>query len=63
MRNLAEYPITVGEIKECLEKLADDLAYEKTGLIGDTRPLLLRTAAKIVFRTGFAANALKEKNQ
>jgi hypothetical protein len=48
MRNLVEYPITHEEIMECLARLSEVLSYDKTGLVGDMRPLLLDRATEIV---------------
>lgn len=48
MRNLEQYPITTDEIIQCLKVLMDDVAYEKTGLVGDMRPLLLANAIRII---------------
>lgn len=42
MRNLRQYPITIHEIVECLEKLADEINPPGPNMaIGDMRPLLL----------------------
>jgi len=46
MRNLNEYPVTYMEIETALIEQADRLDAE--GLIGDMRPLLFRTAARMV---------------
>jgi len=48
MRDLEQYPITTDEIIQCLKELMNDVAYEKTGLTGDMRPLLLANAIKII---------------
>ena len=48
MRNLKEFPIEKEEILACLTSLIEEMAYEKTGLIGDMRPLLLAKAYEIV---------------
>jgi len=53
MRNLAQYPITVKEVEDCLHRLADEIAKEER--VGDMRPLFLKTAASVVARAGFAA--------
>lgn len=50
MRNLAEFPITTEEIIACLEDVAKDLSYERTQLVGDLRPELLKRAIDIVSR-------------
>lgn len=42
MRNLLQYPVTLDEIVECLERLRDREATEKR--IGDMTPLLLDMA-------------------
>ena len=44
MRNLAEFPVTPGEIETCLLKLAEGISAE--GRMGDMRPLLLRKAVE-----------------
>ncbi len=46
MRNLMQHPITAAEIETFLEYLAVEINAE--GLIGDMRPLLLKTAAAVV---------------
>ena len=57
MRNLRRYPITIHEIVECLEKLAEEINPPGPDMaIGDMRPLLLKEAARIVLRTGFAVS-------
>ena len=48
MRDLEKYPITTDEIIQCLQRLMDDVSYEKTGLVGDMRPLLLANAIQII---------------
>lgn len=48
MRNLQEHPITHGEILECLNKLIEDVSFEKTQLFGDMRPLLLERTKQMV---------------
>lgn len=58
VRNLKRYPITLIEIENCLNKLADDFAAEQR--MGDMRPLLLKAASKIVKRTGFVTFELDE---
>lgn len=55
MRNLAEHPVTTGEIEECLGALSAGIVAE--GRTGDMRPLLLAEASKIVRR---AANPLPD---
>lgn len=49
MRNLAQYPITPDEIRDYLQELENEVSFEKTGLYGDMRPLLL-SAAKVSIR-------------
>lgn len=44
MRNLIQYPISADEITTYLQQLEDELTYDKTGLLGDLRPLMLSTA-------------------
>lgn len=44
MRNLVQYPITPDEIRDYLQELENEVSFEKTGLYGDMRPLLLSTA-------------------
>lgn len=39
MRNTLKYPITTAELIEYCNRQIKDLSYEKTGLIGDMRPL------------------------
>lgn len=58
MRDLRRYPVTIGEIEACLLQLSDEINSQE--LIGDMRPILLRTAAKIVCRSGFVMNALED---
>jgi hypothetical protein len=50
MRNIATHPITKEEIENCLIQLADEILNPPEGdmLIGDMRPALLYTAARIV---------------
>jgi hypothetical protein len=48
MRNLAEQPITHGEILEYLNAILEDVSFEKTQLFGDMRPLLLERAKQMV---------------
>lgn len=43
MRNLIQYPISAEEITTDLQQLEDELTYDKTGLLGDLRPLMLST--------------------
>jgi hypothetical protein len=57
MRDLRRFPVTVGEIERCLLEIAEGLPADQ---IGDMRPLLLRTAAKIVVRSGFVMESLKD---
>lgn len=49
MRNLEEYPITREELSEFMDQIARDVDPEKTGLIGDLRPLMIREIAAIVW--------------
>lgn len=60
MRNLSEYPVTIGEIEECLLSLAKELECATPMRCGDMRPELLRAAAEIVVRAGPAATAVNE---
>jgi hypothetical protein len=46
MRNLLDYPITKEEIVQCLLHLSNELS--KDELVGDMRPILLETAARLI---------------
>lgn len=48
---MTRYPITIGEIEDCLRQLAKEINDVKR--IGGMRPLLLEAAAKIVGQVGF----------
>lgn len=50
MRSLQSHPVTVDEIEQCLNRLADEFRQE--GRRGDMRPVLLQRAAVIVRRAG-----------
>jgi hypothetical protein len=41
MRNLKEYPITFDEMQNFLDELAKEYNPEKTGLVGDIRPVMI----------------------
>ena len=58
MRNLVEYPITIGEICQCLDRLSDEINKEER--IGDMRPLLLQEASRIILRAGFATSGVMQ---
>jgi hypothetical protein len=51
MRNLLEFPVTLDEVIEGLERLKADIMQE--GACGDIRPLLLHRAIQIVKREKF----------
>lgn len=48
MRNLTQYPITLKEITDCLDQCSADINDDE--IVGDMRPLLLRTASQILKR-------------
>lgn len=48
MRNTHEYPVTLDEIVDCLQRLHNDIIHEHPDLIGDMRPLLLRKAISLI---------------
>jgi hypothetical protein len=50
MRNLIEFPITLNEVIECLERCKAEC---NPDLIGDMRPVLLQRAIQIVKREKF----------
>ena len=56
MRNLEEYPISVEEIVQTLRKQAAMLENIKPQRVGDMRPLLYRTAARIVERASYVTH-------
>lgn len=55
MRNLLEYPITLQEVIDLLERLETDAIKEgeEKLLCGDMRPLLLRKAIQVIERERF----------
>lgn len=55
MRNLAEYPITLDEVIECLNGLKLEAMAEAVENLsyGDMRPLLLEHAIKVIKREKF----------
>ena len=56
MRDLRRYPITLREIQEALEREATKLSKEES--VGDVRPLLFSTAAKIIQRLEFTTHKI-----
>lgn len=52
MRNLTKHPITIKEICACLDECSAEALGNEA--VGDMRPLLLRTASKILQRLEFA---------
>ncbi len=48
MRDIGRYPVTNGEIVDCLHGFLAEVDPKKTGLIGDMRPLLLAEAIAII---------------
>jgi hypothetical protein len=60
MRNLMEYPITKEEIIGYLTELFEDVDPEKTRLVGDMRPSLLREAIEIIKNAQIGAGMDRE---
>lgn len=58
MRNLKQHPITVTEITDCLNSLADQISDLEPKRIGDMRPILLKRAAKLIERVDFAVHEI-----
>lgn len=51
MRNILEFPVTLTEVIECLQRLEQEAL--KTDRIGDMTPVLLHRARQIVERERF----------
>lgn len=62
MRNLAQYPLTHQEILDFLERMREDVSYEKTGGVGDMRPMIVEAITKIVERADCTMQVLKDIN-
>ncbi len=58
MRNFKRFPITNVEICTALRKQAEEIAKEER--IGDMRPILFRTAAKMIERMDFVTWRLED---
>jgi hypothetical protein len=53
MRNEIEFPITLDEVIECLERLERDSLESGPVAYGDMTPILLRAAIQVVKRERF----------